>query len=224
MSARSADGTFKDYCDVIRTAGEGSPIQVDVLRYDTSEMLRGEIYGDTPIEPVFIPGDEVGDDVGTDDSVEAASYTYESVVDDLGRITVDVPTEWADRDTTPGTHDGMDVPYIAAATDLEGFINGFDTPGLLFFALPANTDVPGLLTQYGFDGSCTDGGITEYSDPVFTGQFQEWLDCGGTPNDIVTLVALPSDNSYTAVIIVQILTDADVDALDRAFATFNSAG
>ena len=50
------------------------------------------------------------------------------------------------------------------------------------------------------------------------------MDCGGTANDIVTLVALPSDNSYTAVIIVQILTDADVDALDRAFATFNSAG
>ena len=34
------DGTFKDYCDVIRTAGEGAPITVEVLRYDTSEVLQ----------------------------------------------------------------------------------------------------------------------------------------------------------------------------------------
>ncbi len=35
------DGTFKDYCDVIRTAGEGAPISVEVLRFDTSEVLQG---------------------------------------------------------------------------------------------------------------------------------------------------------------------------------------
>ncbi len=34
------DGTFKDYCDVIRTAGEGAPISVEVLRFDTSEVLK----------------------------------------------------------------------------------------------------------------------------------------------------------------------------------------
>ena len=30
------DGTMKDYCDVIRTSGEGRPIEIEVLRYDTS--------------------------------------------------------------------------------------------------------------------------------------------------------------------------------------------
>ena len=35
------------------------------------------------------------------------------------------------------------------------------------------------------------------------------------------LVANPSDASYTAVIAMQILSDADWEALDQAFATFN---
>jgi hypothetical protein len=38
----------------------------------------------------------------------------------------------------------------------------------------------------------------------------------------VTLVALPEDGSYTAVIQAQIVSDADLDALDHAFATFNT--
>ena len=36
------DGTYSDYCDVLRTSGD-RPISVEVLRYDTSEVLRGEL-------------------------------------------------------------------------------------------------------------------------------------------------------------------------------------
>ena len=218
------DGTFADYCDVIRTAGEGAPIQVDVLRYDTQEVLRGEINGDTPIEPAFSFAEEVSAEVATEDEPAGApaAYEYESVVDDLGRITVDVPTAWASRDTAPATaEDGAPIPYIAAATDLDSFINTFDTPGLVFAAL-APGDIDAQLAQYGFADGCTDGGITDYSDAVFTGKYQLWLDCGGGTNDVVTLVAVPADGSYTAVMQAQIVTAADLDALDQAFATFNS--
>ncbi len=218
------DGTFKDYCDVIRTAGEGAPIAVEVLRWDTSEVLRGEINGDAPIATSFSFADEVGEEVGDDgEDAAPAEYEYESLADDLGRITVDVPSAWTDRDTAPATaEDGGEVPYIAAATSLDGFRGGWDEPGLLFAAMPANTEVDGLLAQYGFADDCTDGGITDYSDAVFTGKYQVWQDCGGTATDVVTLVALPADGTYTALIQAQIISDADLGALDRAFATFNS--
>ncbi len=215
------DGTFKDYCDVIRTAGEGNPIAVDVLRFDTSEVLKGEINGDQPIELAFSFAEEVGDEVG-EDSDASAAYTYESVTDDLGRIYVDVPTAWAQRDTAPASIDGVEVPYIAASTDLNGFINGYTAPGLLFAQLPATSDIDASLAQYGFAGDCTDGGVVDYSDPVFTGKYQLWLDCAGTTTDVVTLVALPADASYTAIIQAQIVTDADLLALDQAFNTFNA--
>ena len=218
------DGTFKDYCDVIRTAGEGAPISVEVLRFDTSEVLKGEINGDQPIELAFSVAEEVADEVGDDAAAAPAEYEYESVTDDLGAILVDVPTAWTDRDTVPGAlEDGTEVPYIAASPDLAGFLDGWTAPGLLFAKLPATSDVDASLAEYGFAGECTDGGITDYSDSVFTGKYQVWSDCAGTTTDIVTLVALPADGSYTAVIMAQILTDADLAALDQAFGTFNAA-
>jgi serine protease Do len=217
------DGTFKDYCDVIRTAGEGAPIAVEVLRYDTSEVLKGEINGDEPLALAFSFAEEVGDEVGDDSDAAAASYEYETIVDDTNAIQVSLPTAWTSRDTAPATlDDGTTVPYIAASTDVNSFINGFTAPGLLFAKLPATSDLDASLAEYGFAGSCTDGGITDYSDPVFTGKYQVWQDCGGTTNDVVTLVAVPADNSYLAVIQAQIVTDADLAALDQAFNTFNS--
>jgi hypothetical protein len=48
-----------------------------------------------------------------------------------------------------------------------------------------------------------------------------WNDCGGTTTDIVTLVANDAAGPYTVVMLAQILTEADLGALDRAFATFN---
>ena len=216
------DGTFKDYCDVLRTAGEGAPISIDVLRFDTSEVLRGEINGDQPIELAFSFAEEVGDEVG-DDSGAVPEVSYESVTDDTGAIYMDVPTAWTARDTAPITmDDGTVVPYIAASTNLDGFRSGWTDPGILYAKMPATTDIAASLAQYGFAGDCTDGGITDYSDPVFTGQYQLWQDCAGTTTDVVTLVALPADGSYTALIQAQILTDADLEALDKAFATFNS--
>jgi len=216
------DGTFKDYCDVIRTAGEGTPMSVEVLRYDTSEVLKGEINGDKPLELSFSFADEVGDEVGDDSDAAAPAYDYASVVDDTNQIKVALPTAWTDRDTAPFDKDGVQVPYIAASTDMDGFINGFTAPGLLFAKLPATTDLNAELATYGFAGDCTDGGISDYSDPVFTGKYQVWQDCDGTTNDVVTLVAVPADASYLAVIQAQIATDADLDALQHAFDSFDS--
>ena len=216
------DGTFKDYCDVIRTAGEGAPIAVEVLRFDTSEVLKGEINGDQPIELAFSFAEEVGDEVGDDSGAAAPAYDYESVTDDTNQIQVAVPTAWTDRTTVPFDKDGVQVPYIAASTDMDGFIGGFTAPGVLFAKLPATTDLDAELATYGFPGVCTDGGITGYSDPVFTGKYQVWQDCDGTTTDVVTLVAVPADASYLAVIQAQIATDADLDALQQAFDSFNT--
>jgi serine protease Do len=221
------DGTFADYCDVIRTAGEGSPIEVEVLRYDSQEILRGEINGDTPIEPTFSFAEEVEEEVATDEPATPdapAAYTFESVIDETGQLVVDVPVEWASRDLAPATlDDGTTVPYIAASPNLDGFLGGWDAPGLLLLAMPRTDDIDGSLAQYAFADECTDGGVTDYSDAVFAGKYQLWLDCGGTSTDIVTLVANGVDGVYTVVMMAQILSDADLGALDQAFATFNFA-
>ncbi len=217
------DGTFKDYCDVIRTAGEGAPIAVEVLRYDTSEVLKGEINGDQPLELAFSFADEVGDEVG-DDSGAAAT----------GRTTTSRSPTTPTRSTSTSRRRGRSAPRPRSTRTASRFptspprptstasSTASRRPACCSPSCPATADLDGELATYGFAGDCTDGGVTDYSDPVFTGKYQVWQDCGGTTNDVVTLVAVPADGSYLAVIQAQIATDADLAALQQAFDSFDA--
>jgi serine protease Do len=219
------DGTFKDYCDVIRTAG-ARPIAVDVLRFDTQEVLRGEINGDQPLTPAFSFADQVEDD--TDDTVPAGqAYTdFVAVTDDSGRLSVEVPVEWFDTDTTPiVADDGTSIPRIEAAPDLESFRSAFDTPGVQFAAAPAaEFGVDDVLADFAQSTACTDAGTFDYDDGKFAGRYQIWSDCGGTDTKFVVLgTTAATDTSTTFATIVQVVTDADLGALDHIMATFDAS-
>ena len=217
------DGTMSDYCDVIRTAGEGRPMTIEILRYDTGEILRGEINGDTPIEIVFSPATVIQEEVNaTPSSGTQAGYSgYVSIYDDTDTIIVDIPVEWDDINTRPLDFEGQQLPYVAAATDLDGFFDTYNTSGMVFVLFGADQDVQGLLADYEYSGGCLDGGVYEYSDPVFTGLYQIWEDCGNNSTYTVVLAAVPENGGYTALMIVAIAIEADWDALDELFATFN---
>lgn len=217
------DGTMKDYCDVLRTSGVDKPIQIEVLRFDTQEVLRGEVNGSSPIEPVLSFAEEVGD---VDTSAPSSTYAgYQSVVDDTGVLTVDVPTEWSDIITEPYTlDDGKTLPYIEASPDSAGFNGTYAVPGLYYTVLVGSFGTPDeLIANFApADGDCaTDNGSNDYDDGVFSGRYHYWSDCGGSPTGIVVLVATPADQSYSAIMGVQIVGDADWEALDRAFTSFN---
>ncbi len=89
------DGTMADYCDVFRTNGADKPMTVEVYRYDTGEILRGEVNGDKPIEVVFSPAAQIQQDTNAQTSNNGTTYSgYYSITDDLNQIIVDVPNEW----------------------------------------------------------------------------------------------------------------------------------
>jgi hypothetical protein len=93
---------------------------------------------------------------------------------------------------------------------------------VIFELLPNSGDLNADLALYSPPaGECTDLGISDYSDAVFTGIYQVWDACAGTATSLVVLVAQPADASYTALIVLQATTEADFEALDRIFATFN---
>ena len=216
------DGDMSDYCDVLRTAGDDAPMSIEVLRWDTSEVLRGEVNNpnaaDAAITPVMSFAEEVGDEVAAAPEA-AAEQTYETVVDDSGSITVDLPTHWADRKTAAHPDSGM--PYIAGSADIESFENNWAEPGLVFTLSDPTDDLVTLLSDLGLNEFCVDDGVSDYSDGIYTGFYQVFSDCGGTGSTVVVLAATPADNAYTAVMLTQIMTEADLDALDRAFSTFN---
>ena len=70
------------------------------------------------------------------------------------------------------------------------------------------------------EGECTDEGIQDYDDGIYTGLFQMFTDCDGTTAGYVTVAAVPADNSFTAVVAMQLVSDADLEVLDQVLATF----
>jgi serine protease Do len=217
------DGTFKDYCDVIRTAGDNA-ISVEVLRYDTGELLRGEINGNKPVEPAFSIAGQVQDQVGNDTTGDVTTgYSgYMSITDDTGSLIVEVPNEWTDIDTAPFDLEGEAIPYIGAAPDLQSMFDTYDTSGMEFALFGPVDDLFATVDIFApEEGDCIDIGYYDYSDPVFTGQYHAWDDCGGVGTVYVSLAAVPDDGSYTAVMLVQLTNEADFEALDQLFATFD---
>ena len=219
------DGTMSDYCDVLRTSGD-NPINIEVLRFDTSEILTGEINGDDVLEQTFSFAEAVEEETDVVEGGEAATYdSYTTIVDDTGALTIDLPTAWTSVDTAPFTYDdGSSLPQITGAPDLTSYYETWDTPGI-FFSLVQSADILQVLATFAPSDACTDGGQYEYQDAAFLGTYQLWTDCGGTDTIFVVLGASTVDGSQqVAVLTAQVVTDADLDALDQAFATFNVTG
>ncbi|MBI5087755.1 MAG: trypsin-like peptidase domain-containing protein, partial [Actinobacteria bacterium] len=204
------DGTFKDYCDVIRTAGS-KPMSLQVLRYDSQEILEGEINGDRQLAATV----SFGEDAAAESDVEeAADYTdYVSVTDDSGTLTLEVPAQWSDISTSAlQGDDGVTYPQIQASSDLNGFTTTWGVPGVMFMSAPAGGDsIESVLDGFSIADQCSDGGITDYSDGVFVGKYQLWENCGGTETIYLVLVTnLVSSADTFYITTVQAVTSADL--------------
>jgi serine protease Do len=217
-------GTMKPYCDVLRTAQEGDAIAIQVIRFDTQEVWEGELNG-TPMVARFSFAEALGDEVEEGGSADGSStYSYESITDETGTITVSVPVEWADRVLSPQDI-GIDapVPAIQAAPDLAAFTNTNEAPGMVFLAVPsgANEVDPNAVLDNFAPDACEDLGRDDYADAVFAGRQQVWS-CGASL--VVVLSVKPAGNPDVLVVVaMQAQTEADLEALDNIILTFNLA-
>jgi serine protease Do len=77
-----------------------------------------------------------------------------------------------------------------------------------------------LLDAFDYGESCTFDNRYEYPDPVYTGFYDLWTNCDGTGTLLVVLGVEPEDGSYLALVVVQVVSEADLDALDRIMDSF----
>ena len=213
------DGTLSDYCDVIRTQGADATMAIEVLRFSTEEVYEGQLNG-TPLELSFSFAQQFEDDVAVD--AESASDTYEtyvSVSDDSGSISVEVPAEWADLDGVANPNFG---PSLYAATEIQSFLNTFDTPGVIIEATSARTaaDIQSTLDEIDFSTQCTYQGRDVYGDALYLGSFDLYTDCGGGTTSIFVVAVTPSDGTFLARLLIQAVEPRDLDAADQIFNTF----
>ena len=165
-------------------------------------------------------GNEVEDDLG-DIPTDTTTYgEYVSVSDVSGTVSVEVPAAWSDVDGSPG----LFGPDVIASTDVQAWIQTYEPSGLEFQAtgIETNQSTDEILdaVSTGQASQCTSLGRQPYSDPLYTGVSEVFEDCGGTETDFTWVAFEPADQSYHGVIGVQITNQADIEALERALATF----
>ncbi len=215
----ATDGTMADYCQVLRTQGQDSKMNVEVYRPSLDLVLSGQVNGDE-LELPLVAGTVVGDDGGAADApIGSAPYSYTTVEDEQGLISVSIPTAWSDVDGTPNPSFG---PSIWAAPSIEGWLNNWDVPGIIVESAPdrSSTEIDALLAERDQSQWCDDFGQEPYEDPLYFGVLQIWANCGGTDTYYIVLAAAPFDADYLARVEVQAVEPRDLEAADEALATF----
>ncbi|MAT06939.1 MAG: peptidase S1, partial [Acidimicrobiaceae bacterium] len=213
------DGTMREYCDVLRSHAPDDQLAIEVLRFSTSEFLDGELNGDV-LTQSFSFAEEYADETAGD---AASTYDYVTVTDDTGTITVKVPSAWNDLETAP-----IDIgfenlsPSITASSSIDGYRTTWATPGMEFIASPdlleyTSADLLDALAPEG----CVSEGRTPYDDGYFVGEYEVFSECGGTDTQYYLVASTSASGEYGAVVAVQVVSDADLDALDRILASFN---
>ncbi|MGD2057458.1 MAG: trypsin-like peptidase domain-containing protein [Anaerolineales bacterium] len=224
----STDGTMADYCDVIRTQGTDATMSVEVLRYATDEVLEGQING----RSLNVAGSFAGTGSGGGSTGEGYS-AYNYVFDDYSALQVEVPSDWSDVDGSPWVQDDLIFgSSLWASSDLQGFVDSWEVPGLIF-DVSANVEALGGLENYLNDVSdselfqaCVYEGREDYSDGLYAGQADYFSDCGGVGTDYFLLLAAPLEapDAFLIELHIQMPAGRDWDAAERIVDSFEVIG
>ena len=227
----ATDGTMADYCDIIRTHPEGDTISMSVLRFDTSEYLEGQLNGDKlAVVQTFGNGD-----TGTDTTAPPSDTEgYYTVYDDTGAIAVNVPNAWTELDTTVwesswGSSD-FTAASIIATTDFTAY-NNWTAPGVWFAASEDWGNIGGYIqlldgVKGWYQDDCEFDSRGDYDDIAFEGGYDIWKNCGAADSTNVVIGARPKGDTdaYLVLVQIQVLDDADLDALDIILESFDRVG
>ncbi len=221
----ATDGTMADYCDILRSHAPGDPLSVEIYRSSEDAFLEGTLNTDKVLALSYSFANALGDEVEDAPTGVAGYDSYVTLQDAEGIITVDVPAAWTDTNTRDRWTFGDEQIGVAmtAAENISAWHEGWVTPGVFFGAstsLPLTETVTSLLDGHDFSGECTFDGREDYADPLYTGQYDLWSNCGGTDTLFVNLAAETPAGDVLMMVQVIVVSDADLEALDAILNSF----
>ncbi len=228
----ATDGTMADYCDILRTHNPDDTIAIEVLRYASEEYLEGQLNG-RELETSFSFAEELGGEVEGEEGETITNYDeYVLVQDDYGAIQVSVPAAWSEIDGSAWVDSGDIIgASITAAASLDNFNASYSEPGVFFGATDDIAELGGYIQlldvyrDWAREDDCTFEYREDYEDPAFEGAFDVFSNCLDSEGVLVILSAKPhSSTSLLVLVMVQIMSDADLDALDEILNTFDVIG
>ena len=120
---------------------------------------------------------------------------------------------------------------ITAAASLDNFNASYSKPGVFFGATDDIAELGGYIQlldvyrDWAREDDCTFEYREDYEDPAFEGAFDVFSNCLDSEGVLVILSAKPhSSTSPLVLVLVQIMSDADLDALDEILNTFDVIG
>ncbi len=225
----STDGTMADYCDILRSRNATDPMNIEVLRFATQEVLEGQLNGPKLEQSFsFAQAVEVAEEPAAGGNATATYTEFVGIYDDSQAVYVEVPVEWADVDGSNWVGDDGSIygSSIIASTDIQGFSSTYTTPGMQILAgtVFGDSTMGELADIMDFSDACTYDGRFDYSDGFYTGVYDQYSNCDGQGSIIIVLAAEPVEQHYSVIVLVQVVTDADLDALDHILDTFIVVG
>lgn len=225
----ATEGTLAEYCSILRSHGPDDVLTVQVLRFDTEEVLEGQING-RELQTSFSIAEQIEEEpaTGGEEQSEGTTYAdYMTVSDEAGIISVEVPEEWSDVQESEWTIDDEAVGIqLLASPDAEAFYKSWETPGVLFSvseSLAGTSSPEDLLDNIDYSEACkTHGERFELpADGFFAGYYESWEECGDSAT-VATLVALTPAETQDYVVLLEVyaVTKADLDALDHVLDSF----
>ena len=233
----ATDSTMSDYCDIIRSHSPEDTLSIEVIRTTTQEVMEGQLNG-RELVATSSYGEGTGEEVVETESETGLWYSdYMTVSDDREAILMDIPVEWSDMDGSIWESSWGNVDFVAsslqAAADIDALNNSWLEPGVW---LAASEDW-GRLGGYAqlldgvrgwYEDECELDGVYDYGadDPLYEGKYDLWVDCGEQDTWVYVLAVRPkaAPTAYLMLLQVQIVTDADLDALEKILASFEVVG
>ena len=228
----AADGTMADYCDIIRSHDQSDAVSVSVVRFATAEYLEGQLNGDElAVVRTFGGGDNTGGDT---DAPPADTAGYYTLYDDNGAIALNVPNAWTQTDTSvwEGNWGSSDfaAASIIATTDVSAY-NNWSAPGVWFAASEDWGSIGGYIqlldgVKGWYEDDCEFDSRGDYDDVVFEGGYDIWKSCGDANSTNIVIGARPKNDplAYLVLVQIQLLDDADLDAIDIILESFDRVG
>jgi len=238
----ATDGTMKDYCDILRTHNPEDTLAIEILRWESQEVLKGQLNGRTlevaytfnaaePTEPS--PTEPAPTEAGATlpSNCEASTTSgYLSCWDDTGSIIVDIPDYWTEVNGTSwifGEENEEIGVALSAAPSLADFQDYFNAEGIFFGASDTFAKWGGyveFLDAYteAYRSDCTLVGRYNYNDGYYRGKYDQYSSCGGSGGyDAYVLSAVDIVDPTSKIILIEIQAfPNDTSAVNQILDTF----
>lgn len=207
--------TMATYCDILRSHQSTDVLNIEIVRFDTKQLLVGQINGrQLAVQSKEIkPEARNGYKQSSTENSSTLSNGYVTVSDKTGVISLSVPSDWKDVVSEEQKFDSIYLgPIMIATTNKYAWENSNDAPGVIASAMVSlsqerlNSEVNDLLK----DETCELVSKATYEDTHFSGFVKYGTRCYSKERSKIISVAIaPKDDRYVIILLLFYMPEWD---------------